>query len=85
MISFESTSLRIYKRILENNMWSGWYSVTRGAGELLNPSSDEEEAIERLKQRIVRLKKKDKGVVTEYKITKVRQILIKEDLHHDQL
>jgi hypothetical protein len=85
MISFESTSLRIYKRILENNIWSGWYSVTRGAGELLNPNSDEEEAIERLKQRIARLKKKDKGVVTEYKITKVRQILIKEDLHHDQL
>ena len=85
MTSFESTSLRIYKRIMEVNTWFGWYAVNRGAFELLHSSLNEEEAIERLKRRIVKLKKKDKDLVTEYKITKVRQILIKEDLHHDQL
>lgn len=86
MTSFESTSLRIFKRTLENNVWSGWYSVSRGAGELLNPSLNEMVAIDRLKQRILKLKKKDKvTATTEYKITKVRQILIKEDLYYDQL
>lgn len=83
MISFESSSLRIFKRILEGDMWTGWYSVTRGAGELLSPRLNEEEAVKLLKQRIAKLKKKNKDAVVEYKITKVRQIFIQEDLYNE--
>lgn len=62
--------------------WSSWYPVVIKGRLWVTKNITEDMVVKKLQERIARLKKKYKTENIEYKITRIRQIIIKEDVFH---
>ena len=67
---------------IEPQNWNSWYPVVIKGRLWVTRDITEDMVVKKLQERIARLKKKYKTGDIEYKITRIRQIIIKEDVFH---
>lgn len=78
--SSESARYQILERtLLTPTSWTDWYHVRRHGKEWIAPSGNNQvEALEKAKSQMTKLKKRN--IHREYKISKIRTIIITEDV-----
>lgn len=81
----ETVELALYQRFLPGETLddgSHWYRVARRGSVQISETRSINYAIAKLKKRIASIKKNENTDGTEFKITRIRKIVIREDLEY---